>query len=89
MKNGIREIVRLSFITALLIVSAGVAHVVDFCTSGVDMHEVANVLYLCYVTTNPFVYLFVMKDLRREYGKQLCGRRQRVDPHVVHIQKIA
>ena len=31
-----------------------------------------RVVYFVYLMTNPFVYMFVMVDLRKEYKKQVC-----------------
>ena len=76
MKGAVREMLQLNLVTFFLIFIGSVLHMISNSYSG------ANVLEFCsigvthlYVVSNPFVYLFVMRDLREQYLKGFLALR--------------
>ena len=55
-------------------------HAFDFCVTAVDLHSLSNALHMLYVVSNPFVYMFVMKDLRMEYQKIFNSLSNKIQP---------
>ena len=67
LKNTIIEVVQLSFITAILIISANGLHILNFYVSFQRLKIARVVVNALYFFSNPWVYLFVMVDLRKHY----------------------
>ena len=67
MKSGVHEIIKLNVITSLLVIAGAVARILDLlCVPGISKNFF-RVPALVFNLSNPFVYAFIMKDLRMHY----------------------
>lgn len=72
LKRGIKEIMQLSFLTAGFVIVSSVIQIVN--ALGIEDIYLMRVRIACtqlYVITNPFVYLLIMRDLRRHYFRAI------------------
>ena len=76
MKGAVREMLQLNLVTFFLIFFGSVLHMISNSYSGANMLEFCSIgVTHLYVVSNPFVYLFVMKDLREQYLKGFLALR--------------
>ena len=78
MKSGIHEIIKLNFITSVLVMVGAVSRILDLlCVPGIPK-IFFRLPAVVYNVTNPFVYMLIMKDLKEHYLRLLPWRSRRV-----------
>ena len=66
-KKATREVIRLSFISAFLIIVGSALHILELYSRNIVLHMMGIFANEIYIISNPFVYIFVMGDLRNHY----------------------
>ena len=77
MAVSIREMIKLNIVTALFVITGALCRLLSlFCVPGVHKlwFRVPGILFFI---SNPFVYMYVMKELRNHYLRLLQCKRQR------------
>ena len=67
LKGAIRETIQLSFITATILIAGSLLTILNTALNLKRLWMTSSVFYQLYLLSNPFVYMFVMKDLRSHY----------------------
>ena len=66
-KKATKEVVQLSWMTSILILAGSSLHITDLYARTSAIHLVGIFINNVYGLSNPFVYMFVMRDLRKHY----------------------
>lgn len=67
LKGIIRETIQLSFITVTILIAGSLLTILYTALNAKTLWMASSVFYQLYLLSNPFVYMFVMKDLRSHY----------------------
>ena len=89
MKGKVKEIIQLSFMTAVLIISGSVLHIISYYVKNEFLSMVRGCLNALYVITNPFLNMFVMHELRKHYLMiflKLVGRVRTLLGHTAELE---
>ena len=95
LRKAVREILQLNAITATLIVIGGILRFIALLPTYRGMSAASSSvnitfgsIHFVYIVSNPIVYLFVMTDLRQEYGKHVrrFSNRMNIWNNRVHPQ---
>ena len=65
-KRATKEVLQLSWITALFVIVGSFLRIIDFFAWNQACHILGLVVNYLYSLSNPFVYIFVMTDLRKQ-----------------------
>ena len=67
LKGAMRETIQLSFITGTFVIAGSLLTIFNTALRVKTLWMTSVVFYQLYLLSNPFVYMFVMKDLRSQY----------------------
>ena len=67
LKGAMRETIQLSFITATILIAGGSLTILNTAVNVKTLRMTSGLFHQLYLLSNPFVYMFVMKDLRSHY----------------------
>ena len=70
-KIATQQVIRLSLITAFLIIVGSALHMIDLYSKDFMLHMAGVFSNEIYIVSNPFVYVYVMADLRKHYTVHL------------------
>ena len=73
LKGTMRETIQLSFITATILISGSLLTIVNTALFVKTLWMTSSLFFQLYLLSNPFVYMFVMRDLRSHYLRYFTG----------------